>query len=88
MQNKRVQKCLCKKVEVRHTKQDGKGSGLFALGDIEKDDYANEYLGEIEYKRWENNYVMKINGINLWINGDKNSGPAQYINCLCNPNCD
>ncbi len=33
--NKRVQKCLWKKVEVRHTK-DGKGSGLFAMENIEK----------------------------------------------------
>ncbi len=33
--NKRVRKCLWKKVEVRKTK-DGKGSGLFAMEDIEK----------------------------------------------------
>ena len=38
-----------------------------------------EYVGKIEYKRRENNYVMKINGMNLWINGDKNGGPAQCI---------
>jgi SET domain-containing protein len=31
---------------------------------------------------------MKINGMNLWINGDKNDGPAQYINHSCNPNCE
>jgi hypothetical protein len=68
---KRVQKCLWNKVEVRHTK-DGKVSGLFAMEDIEKDDYVVEYMGKIEYKRRENNYVMKINGMNLWINGDKN----------------
>jgi hypothetical protein len=37
--NKRVQKFLWKKVEVRHTK-DGKGSGLFAMEDIDKDDYV------------------------------------------------
>jgi hypothetical protein len=34
--NKRVQKCILKKVEVRHT-QDGKGSGFSAMEDIEKD---------------------------------------------------
>ena len=68
--NKRVQKCLLKKVEVRHTK-DGKGSGLFAMEDIEKDDYVIEYVGKIDYKRRENNYLMKINGINSWINGNK-----------------
>jgi hypothetical protein len=77
--NKRVQKCTWKKVEVRHTK-DGKGSGLCAMKDIEKDDYVIEYLGEIEYKRRENNHEMKINGMNLLINGNKNGGPAQYIN--------
>jgi hypothetical protein len=33
--NKRVQKCIWKKGEVRQTK-DGKGSGLFAMEDIEK----------------------------------------------------
>ncbi len=72
---KRVQKCLWKKVEVRHTKN-GKCSGLFAMEDIDKDDYVIEYMGRIEYKRRENNYMMKINGINLWINGNKHGGPA------------
>ncbi len=76
-----------KKVEVRHTK-DGKSSSLFALEDIEKDDYVIEYVGKIECKRRENNYVMKINRKNLWINGDKNGGPAQYINHSCSPNCE
>jgi SET domain-containing protein len=47
-----------------------------------------EYVGKIEYKRRENNYTMRINGINLWINRDKNGGPAQYINHSCNPNCE
>ncbi len=75
------------KVEVRHTK-DSKGSGLFAMEDIDKDDYVIEYVGKIEYKRRENNYMMKINGMNLWINGDKNGGPAQYMNHSCNPNCE
>jgi SET domain-containing protein len=85
--NKRVQKCYWKKVQVRHT-QDGKDSSLFAMEDIDKDDYVIEYLGNIEYKRRENNYMMKINGMNLWINGDKNGGPAQYMNHSCNPNCE
>jgi palmitoyltransferase ZDHHC9/14/18 len=76
---------LMGKVEVRNTK-DGKGSDLFAMEDIEKDDYVIEYMGKIEYKKRENNSVMKINGMNLWINGDKNGGPAQYINHSCNPN--
>ncbi len=31
---------------------------------------------------------MKINGMNLWINGDKNGGPAQYINHSCDPKCE
>ncbi len=61
--NKRVQKCLWKKVEVRHTK-DGKGGSLFAMEDIEKDNFVIEYVGKIEYKRRENNYVMKIKGMN------------------------
>ncbi len=26
--------------------------------------------------------------MNLWINGDKNGGPAQYINHSCDPNCE
>jgi hypothetical protein len=39
--NKRVLKCLWKQVEVRHT-IDGKGSGLFAIEGIEKDDYVIE----------------------------------------------
>ncbi len=58
------------------------------MEDIDKDDYVIEYMGKIEYKRRENNYIMKINGMNLWINGDTNGGPAQYINHSCNPNCE
>ncbi len=85
--NKRVKNCLWKKVEVRHTK-DGKGSSLFAMEDIDKDNYVIEYVGKIEYKRRENNYMMKINGMNLWINGDKHDGPARYMNHSCNPNCE
>jgi SET domain-containing protein len=72
---------------MRQTK-DGKGSGLFALGNIEKDDYVIEYMGKIEYKRRENNYIMKINGMNLWINRNDNGGLAQYINHSCGPNCE
>ncbi len=85
--NKRVHKCTWKKVEVRQTK-DGKSSNLFAMEDIEKDEYVIEYVGKIEYKRRENNCVMKINGMNLWISGNKNGGPAQYINHSCNSNCE
>jgi SET domain-containing protein len=84
---KRVQECTWKKVEVKKTK-DGKGRGLFAMEDIEKDEYVIEYVGKIECQRLENKYVMKINRMNLWINGNKNDGPAQYINHLCNPNCE
>jgi hypothetical protein len=43
-------------------------------------------MGKIEFKRRENIYLMKISGMNLWIKGDKNGGPAQYINHLCVPN--
>jgi hypothetical protein len=46
---KKVQKCLWKKLEVQHT-QDGKGSSLFAIEDIEKDDYVIEYLGKMNTK--------------------------------------
>ncbi len=77
--NTRVQKCTWKKSEVRRTK-DGKDSGLFAMEDIEEDEYVTEYMGKIEQKRTENNNVMKINRMNLWINRNKNGGPAQYIN--------
>ena len=62
------------KVEVRHTK-DGKGSSLFTMEDIEKNNYVIEYVKKIEYNRKENNYVKKITGMNMWINGDKNGGP-------------
>jgi hypothetical protein len=85
--NKRVQNFQWKKVEVKHTKN-GKGSSLFSMEDIEKDDCVIQYMGNNEYKRGENNYVMKFNGMNLWINGDIHGGPAQYINHLCNPNCE
>jgi SET domain-containing protein len=58
------------------------------MEDNEKDDYVIEYVGKIEYKKGENIYVMKINGMNLWINRDKSGGLAQYINHSCNPNCE
>jgi hypothetical protein len=51
-------------------------AAFFAMEDIAKDDYVIEYMWKIEYKRRENNYMMKINGMNLWINGDINGGPA------------
>ncbi len=72
----------------RRKRKDGKGSGLFAMENIKKDEYVIEYVGKIEYKRTENNYVMKINGMSLWINRNKNGGPAQYRNHLCSPNCE
>jgi hypothetical protein len=43
---------------------------------IDKDDYVIAYMGRIEYKRRENNYMIKIKGINLWTNGINNGGPA------------
>ncbi len=60
------------------------------MEDIDKDDYVIEYMGRIEYKRRENTYMMKINGINLWINRNKNKngGPARYMNHSCDPNCE
>jgi SET domain-containing protein len=45
-------------------------------------------MGKIEYKNMENNYVMKINGMSFWINGNKFGGHAQYINHSCNSNCE
>jgi hypothetical protein len=42
------------------------------MDNIDKDDYVLEYVGKIEYKRRENSYMMKINRMDLWINGDKN----------------
>ncbi len=63
-------------------------AAFFAMKDIEKDEYVIEYVGKIEYKIRENNYAMKINRMNFWINGSKNGGPAQYINHSCNPNCE
>ncbi len=47
--NKRVQKCLWKKVEVRHTKN-GKGSSMFAMEDIDKDNYVIECVGKMNTK--------------------------------------
>jgi SET domain-containing protein len=75
-----------KKVGVRHIK-DGKGSSLFAMEDIDKDDNVIEYVGKNDYTRRENKHMMKINGMNLRINGDKNGGPAQYMNYSCDTNC-
>jgi hypothetical protein len=58
------------------------------MEDIEKDKYVIEYVGKIEYQRIDNNYIMKINGINLWINGNMRGGPAKYINHLCDLDCE
>ncbi len=55
---------------------------------MKKDAYVIEYVGKIEYKRRKNNYLMKINRMNLWISRDKTGGPAQYINQSCDPNCE
>ncbi len=58
------------------------------MEDIDKDDYVIEYVRKSEFKRRENNYMMKINGMNLWINRDKNGGLARYMNRSCDPNCE
>jgi SET domain-containing protein len=58
------------------------------MEDIAKDEYVIEYVGKIEYKRTENNYVMKFDEMHLWINRNKNGGPAQYINHLCSSKCE
>jgi hypothetical protein len=63
LQKQKRTKVPLEKVEVSHTK-DGKGSGLFAMEDIDKDYYDIEYVGKIEYKRREYNYMMMINGMN------------------------
>ncbi len=47
--NKRVQKCPWKKVEVRHT-NDGKGSSLFAMEDIEKMSMSQSTWGKLNTK--------------------------------------
>ncbi len=47
------------------------------MEDIDKDHFVIEYVGKIEYKRRENNHMMKINRMIFLINGDKNGGPAQ-----------
>jgi hypothetical protein len=46
------------------------------MEDIEKDECSIEYMGKLEYQRRENNYVMKIYGMNFWINENENGGPA------------
>jgi hypothetical protein len=48
LQKQKSTKVPLEKVEVRYTK-DGKGSCLFAMENIDKDDYVIEYLGKIEY---------------------------------------
>jgi hypothetical protein len=53
---------------------------------LKKDDYVIELVEKIEYKRKENVYLMKVNGMNLWINGYKNGGPAKYTYHSCNSN--
>jgi SET domain-containing protein len=40
------------------------------------------------YQRTEKNYVVKINGMNVWINRNKRGRLAKYINHLCNLNCE
>ncbi len=63
-------------------------AAFLQMEDIDKDDFVKEYMGKKEYKRREDNYMMKINGLNLWINGDNNGGPAQYMNHSYNPLCE
>jgi histone-lysine N-methyltransferase SETD2 len=85
--NKRIQKFEWKKVEKRNTKK-GKGCGLFALEDIEEDDFIIEYIGNVVCKDPMNEYGMKFKGMNLWINPSKmETAPAKYMNHSCIPNC-
>ena len=50
--NKNIQKYEWKKVKRKKTK--GKGYGLIALEDIEKDDFIVEYIGKVVCKNPEN----------------------------------
>ncbi len=84
--NKRIQKIEWKKVERRERK--GKGYGLIALENIEKDDFIIKYISKIVYKDPKNEYGMKIMGMKLWIDPSKmETAPAKYMNHSCIPNC-
>jgi hypothetical protein len=45
----KITKVPLEKVEVSHTK-DGKGSGLFAMEDIDRDEYVIEYVRKLNTK--------------------------------------
>ena len=83
--NKKIQKYEWKKVKRKKTK--GKGYGLIALEDIEKDDFIVEYIGKVVCKNPENDYAMQYKGMELYIDPSKMvNAPGKYMN-HCIPNC-
>ena len=81
--NKKIQKYEWKKVKRERTK--GKGYGLIALEDIEKDDFIVEYIGKVVCLNPENDYAMQYKGMELYI--DPSNAPGKYMNHSCIPNC-
>jgi hypothetical protein len=50
---------------VEKRKRKGKGCGLIAMEDIEKDDFIIKYIGNIVYEDPMNEYIMRFKGMNL-----------------------
>jgi SET domain-containing protein len=65
----------------------GKGYGLIAMEDIEKDDFIIKYMGDIVYEDPMNEYRMRSKGMNLWINASRKETLSKYMNHSCIPNC-
>lgn len=96
-QNQRFQKRLYAGVEVRTTP--GKGSGLFALENIDSGSFVIEYIGEVldpasfskrqsqlEKEGQKHFYFMTLRSTQT-IDASRKGNLSRFINHSCNPNC-
>lgn len=68
------------------------GLGLFATGNIKKDDFIIEYTGERindaeGERRWRRQYLFFVHD-DLFIDGTGRENTARYINHSCRPNAE
>jgi SET domain-containing protein len=79
-------------LEVKESRMEGAGKGLFALVPFAKDEFIVEYTGvRIPTKEAEEHtgrYLFEVEGTPWTIDGEPGHSFAKYINHACDPNAE
>ena len=79
-------------IEVRPSRMEGAGQGLFARRPIAKGDFIVEYTGvripTKEANEHQGRYLFEVEGTDWTVDGEPSSSPAKYINHSCDPNAE